>query len=206
VIRSPIPFAVILLAGCLTTVEGQPPAVYHNPLDILDSGVPPLPDSGAPPQDGGGLPAGPDGTVGTVGSQTPQFVSAIYQVLTTGGPPRTLIHVADVEGVCALATDGGLGSSWNLLRLHLAGDTPAAYSVAAILPPAGAIAELDFQDSTGAYGIYGAQGGTVQLDAVDPGNAQTVRGTYTLDFGDAGSLRGRFTADPCSASPPQPGG
>jgi hypothetical protein len=208
VIRRVLLPVALCLGGCLTTVAQPPPASYHNPLDIIDAGVPPLPDSGPTPDggDGGGLPPGPNATVGTVGSQTPQFVSAIYQVDTTGGPPRTLIYLADLDGLCALASDGGLGPSWRVLRLHLAGDTPGSYAVAAILPPSGAIAELDFQDSTGAYGIYGAVGGSVQLDVVDPGNAQTSTGTYALDFWDAGSLQGRFTADPCSATPPQPGG
>jgi hypothetical protein len=204
--RSPLLFACLGFAGCLTTVEGQTPPVYHNPLDILDGGVPPLPDSGSPPGDGGGLPPGPNATVGSVASQMPQFVSATYEVATSGGPARTFIYLADVDGLCALATDGGLGQSWNLLRLHLAGDTPDDYRVAAILPPSGATAEFDFQDSSGAYGTFGAVSGTVQLDSVDPGNVQTVTGTYTVDFGDAGSLEGRLTASPCSAVPPPPGG
>jgi hypothetical protein len=207
--RSPLLLlAGFCLSGCLTTVEGQSPPVYHNPLDILDSGVPPLPDSGPRPDggDGGGLSPGPDGTAGTVGSRTPLFTSATYQVVTSGGPARTAIYIADVADLCSQVSDGGLGQNWNLLRLHLAGDTPAGYTVAAILPPAGATAEFDFQDTSGAYGIYGAVGGTVQLDGIDPGNAQTSTGTYTLDFGDAGSLRGRFTAAPCSVVPLQPGG
>src|SRR5450432_1949590 len=137
--RPSLILATLWVSGCLTTVEGQTPAVYHNPLDILDGGVPPLPDSGSPPSDGGGLPPGPDGTLGTVGSQTPLFTSATYDVRSTGGPPRTLVYVADVADLCAASSDGGLGPSWNLLRLHLAGDTPAAYSVAPVLPPLGAI-------------------------------------------------------------------
>jgi hypothetical protein len=201
-----IAIAGFCAVGCLTTVQETPPLAYHNPLDVIDAGVPPLPDSGSPPQDGGGLPPGPDGTAGSVASQTPQFVSATYQVLTTGGPARTLVYLADVNGLCALSQDGGLGPSWNLLRLHLAGDTPASYSAASVLPPNGATAEFDFQDMTGAYGLVGAVSGTVQLDSVDPANTQTARGTYTLDFSDAGALRGRFTADPCPAVPPPPGG
>jgi hypothetical protein len=206
VIRFSVLLFVLPLLGCLTAVQETPPLVYHNPLDVLDASVPPLPDSGAPPEDGGGLPPGPDGTAGTVVSRTPQFVSATYQVLTTGGPARTLIYLADVNDLCTLVQDGGLGPSWNLLRLHLSGDTPASYAAASILPPNGATAEFDFQDMSGAYGFVGAVGGTVQLDSVDPANTQTTRGTYTFDFSDAGSLRGRFTADPCSAVPPPPGG
>jgi hypothetical protein len=193
-----------LALGCLNPVVEPVPAVYHNPLDILDGGIPPIPDSGTPPSDGG-LPPGPDATVGTVDARTPQFTSAIYQVTTQGGPARTLIFVADVSDLCALAQDGGLGTNWNQLRMHLAGDTPASYVVQPILPPAGAIAEFDFQDQSGAYGLTAAASGEIQLDAVDPGNAQTTTGTYTLGFGDSGSLTGRFTAEPCSAVPPQAG-
>jgi hypothetical protein len=190
--------------GCLSTVAEPPSAVYHNPLDILDSGVPGLtPDAGPTPD--GGPPGGPDATTGTVDSHSPQFVSAIYQVLVSGGPPRTLIYLADVADLCLLAQDGGLGPSWIQLRLHLAGDAPGAYAVQTILPPSGATAELDFQDQNGAYGFASAESGQVQLDAVDPGNAQTTSGSYTLSFGDAGSLAGRFNADPCAANPPQAG-
>jgi hypothetical protein len=194
----------VCLAGCLGTVGEVAPAVYHNPLDILDSGVPtPPPDSGMPPDSG--LPPGPDSSTGTVDGHTPQFASAIYEVVTTGGPPRTFLYVADLVDLCALARDGGLGPSWTLLRFHLAGDTPASYPVASILPPSGATAELDFLDQSGAYGFAPAVGGSVQLDSVDPGNTQPTNGSYTLDFGDAGSLVGRFSADPCSATPPQAG-
>jgi hypothetical protein len=193
-----------LLLGCLNPVVEPEPAVYHNPLDILDGGIPPIPDSGPPPMDGG-LPPGPDATLGTVNDRTPQFTSATYQVSTSGGPARTLIFIADVVDLCASANDGGLGTNWNQLRLHLAGDVPASYTVQPILPPSGAIAEFDFQDESGAYGLTPAVSGEIQLDAVDPGNSQVTTGTYTLSFGDAGSLTGRFTAAPCSVAPPQAG-
>ncbi len=196
-------FACLWALGCLTPVGENLPPAYHNPLDILDAGVPQLPpDAGS---DGGGLPPGPDATVGTVDAHSPQFTSATYQVLTTGGPARTLIYVADVADLCVSAQDGGLGDHWNQLRLHLAGDTPAKYPAQSILPPSGATAEFDFQDQNGAFGFEVATGGEVQLVAVDPGNSQTTSGTYQLTFGDAGSLSGRFTAEPCSATPPQAG-
>jgi hypothetical protein len=133
------------------------------------------------------------------------FSSAIYQVVTSGGEPRTQIYVADVAGFCERAQDGGLGSTWSQLRLYLAGDTPGTYPMRLVLPPAGGTAEFDFQDESGAYGFVSAASGQVELEAVDPSNAQTTSGSYNLDFGDAGSLLGWFTAAPCSAVPPQAG-
>ncbi len=124
------------------------------------------------------------------------------------GPARTLIFLSDAPHLCAQLGDGGsLATPWNVLRFHLAGDVPGPYPVASVLAPGGASAEFDWEagDAGGGFGFETGQSGQVNLEAVDPGNAQAAFGSYSADFGDAGAVTGRFTASPCPAIPPAPG-
>ncbi len=188
-----------ICAGCLRPVPAPPAPVYPTP--------PHLRDGGARPRDGGVLDGGPSRSVGTVDGRTPNLSSAIAWVsLDDAGVGRTSLFLSDAPDLCrALASDAGLGPSWDVLRFRLAGDQVAAYPVAPVLPPAGAIAEFDYQTDAGTFGAIPAAGGTLQLDALDPTNVQSALGTYTLTFSGTDSLAGTFIAAPCALSPPAPG-
>ncbi len=195
------------IVGCFSPVIEPAPSRYHNPLDVLDGGPPP--DGGSGPTDGGldGGPVGPNGSVGSVDGRGFDLVSSSYQVVTPdGGPAYTLVFLADAPGLCGLLQDGGVPPPWNMLRLHLAGAQLGSYPVAPALPPSGAIAEFDWEDGDGgSFGIETAQSGSVTLLAVDPNDQQSAAGRYEVDFADAGSLAGHFTASPCAAVPAQAG-
>ncbi|MHB8416802.1 MAG: hypothetical protein ACYDCL_01915 [Myxococcales bacterium] len=199
----------LALAGCLGPVFEPAPPSYHNPLDVLDGGVlrrPP--DGGSPAPGDGGLPPGATVSVGSVDGRAFELTSAVYQVQGGGdaGPARTLLYLSDAPAFCGQLLDGGLGAPWNVLSFHLAGDVAATYPIASPLPPEGATAAFDWEDGDGGgFGFETGQAGQVGLTAVDPLNTQPSVGSYSVDFGDAGSLTGRFTASPCSAAPPPPG-
>ncbi len=202
-----ISLGLALAGGCLGPVVEPPRPAYHNPLDVYDAG--PLPgDGGGAPGTDGGLPPGATVSQGSVDGRAFELTSAIYQVQggADGGMPRTLVSLSDAPDLCGALTDGGLPTPWNVVRLYLAGDVPGFYPVAPVLPPSGATATFDWEDGDGGgFGWQTGQDGGVQLDRVDPGNAQTTAGSYAVDFGDAGALVGRFTASPCAALPPPPG-
>jgi hypothetical protein len=191
----------IVGAGCFApSVEPTPPS-YHNPLDLLDGGE--------PHGDGGHSPdAGPSRSIGTVEGHSPNLFAATYHVdIDDAGAGRTSIYLADVADLCAaIASDAGLGATWNLVRFRVDGDEANAYPVAPVLPPSGAIAEFDYQDDAGGFGIVAASGGSLQLDSVDPNNVQPTIGTYTLSFSGTDSLTGTFVAGPCALAPAPPEG
>ncbi|HUB07800.1 MAG TPA: hypothetical protein VMB50_12390 [Myxococcales bacterium] len=199
----------LVLAACLGPVHEPPAPSYHNPLDVLDAGPVKKPgDGGVHPTGDGGLPPGATVSLGSVDGRAFELTSAIYQVLggDDAGPERTLIYLSDAPRFCAQLADGGPTAPWNVVALHLAGDLPATYPIATPLPPEGATAEFDWEDGDGGgFGFETGLSGQVQLEAVDPLNAQTTLGTYTVGFGDAGSIVGRFTASPCAGTPPPPG-
>ncbi len=193
------------LTACFSPAFEPPGAVYHNPLDVLDAGSSPR-DGGIPPADGG-IPPGSTASEGSVSGRAFDLASAIYRVEgADGGTPRTLVSLSDVADMCGRLEDGGLPAPWNVVRLYVAGDEPGAYPVAAILPPLGATAEFDWQDGDGGgFGFTTGLDGGVQLDRVDLAGLLTASGSYAVDFGDAGSITGRFVASPCPALPPNPG-
>jgi len=201
-----IALSAVLGAGCLTSaVETSFPS-YHNPLDFEDGGVLPLRDAGV--SDGGLSNNGATVSTGTVDGQVFDLTSAIYQVEGGGdaGPSFTTLYLSDAPDFCAQLLDGGLAAPWNLISFHLAGDLPDVYLVAPILPPSGATAAFDWQGGDGGgFGFETGQSGEVDLVSVDRQNIQPTTGTYFADFADAGSVIGRFSATPCTATPPAPG-
>jgi hypothetical protein len=203
---STIALSALLIAGCLgRDVEAGLP-IYHNPLDFLDGGALPSRDAGTAGD--GGLPSGANASIGSVDGQLFNLASAVYQVQGGGdaGPARTLLFLSNAPRFCAQLQDGGLTAPWSVLSFHLAGDVPATYSVASILPPSGATAAFNWQGGdAGGFGFETGQSGEVDLLSVDPQNLQPSTGTYIADFGDAGSVTGRFTATPCGATPPLAG-
>jgi hypothetical protein len=205
--RTPLSAALgaLLVASCLGPVLEPPGPSYHNPLDFLDGGLPLLKDGGL---GDGGLPTGATVSAGSVDGQIFDLTSAIYQVEGGGdaGPSFTVLYLSDAPDFCAQLLDGGLAAPWNELSFLLAGDVPATYPIASILPPSGATAAFNWQGGDGGgFGFETGQTGEVDLVAVDPQNIQPTSGTYSADFSDAGSLIGRFKATPCSATPPAPG-
>jgi hypothetical protein len=183
--------------GCLTPVAPPYQPVYHNPLDVLDAGGVDGGDGGV--ADGG--PAGPTYSQGTVDNRSFDLTSAIVQVLADGGSPSASIWLADVPDLCAELLDGGLVPPWNLLQLHLAGDSTGPYAVATILPPGGATGRFDWQSASQGFGFEHASSGTVLLFGIDATNLAPALGDYQLQFGDAGTLSGHFEAQPCPVVP-----
>jgi hypothetical protein len=189
--------------ACLTPVAPPYQPVYHNPLDLLDGGQVDGGDGGdAGPPDAG--PVGPTNSNGTVDGRGFNLSSAIVQVMTDGGAPSASIWLADVSNLCAEMLDGGLSVPWNLLQIHLAGDSPGTYPVATILPPGGATGRFDWQEVDHSFGFERASAGTLLLFGIDSTNLAPAIGDYQLDFGDAGSLSGHFEAEPCPVVPGTP--
>jgi hypothetical protein len=194
--------AIAGLGACLTSVAPLAPPGYHNPLDFRDGGA----DSGlrSPTGDGGA-----SSSQGQVQDRRPDLTSAVYFVdIPDGGAPTTTLVLGDVAALCgALQSDGGgLGDSWDLVRLRLAGDVPNTYPVAAALGPSGAVAGFQFHSDGGGFGTLDATGGSIALDAVDPENHQAALGSYALTFSETESLSGRFSAEPCASLAPPTGG
>ncbi len=197
----------LLLSSCLGSVTETAFPSYHNPLDYLDASVV-LPHDAGVSNDGGLPPTGATVSSGLVDGQSFDLTSAIYQVAAAddAGPASTTIYLSDAPDFCAQLLDGGLAAPWNLISLHLAGDLPAVYLIAPILPPSGATAAFDWQGGDGGgFGFETGASGEVDLIAVDAQNIQPTTGTYFADFADAGSVIGRFSATPCNATPPAPG-
>lgn len=188
----------LTLAGCLAPVTEPSQRSYHNPLDLSDAGA--LGDAG------GGGDAGLLSR-GTIDTRTPNLFSATYAASQSdAGRGAVEVFISDVGNLCLADTsDGGLGPSWDLLRLHIAADVPGTYPVAAVLPPNGAVAQFDYQSDAGGFGTSPAVGGTIVLQAVDQGNRQPASGTYELSFSGTDSMSGSFSAVPCAAVPPAPG-
>lgn len=199
-----------LLAGCLGAVTEPPTIRYHNPLDILDAGSAAARDGGEADGGDGGLPPGSNVSVGSVDGRSLALSSAIYQVEGGGdaGPARTLIYLSDAPSFCQQLqlSDGGLASPWDVLRFHLAGDVSGSYPIASVLPPSGAISNFDWEDlDAGTFGFETGQSGQITLTSVDAQGLQPTTGSYSVDFADAGSVTGRFTASPCPFVPPTAG-
>ncbi len=129
-----------------------------------------------------------------------------------GGQPRTQITLGDVADLCAFTRgdvtrgDGGTTTSFDLVRMRLAGDVPGTYPVSVALPPSGATATLQWGSDAGGFGTAQAVSGIIELNAIDPGNQQPTTGLYTLTFSVTESLSGRFLATPCAGLSPPSGG
>jgi hypothetical protein len=197
--RAPL-LSLVFISGCLTPVAPPYQPVYHNPLDVLDAGVPDAGDAGV--SDGGG-PSGTTYSQGVIDGHSLDLTSAIVWVQSDAGSPSASIWLADVPDLCGALEDGGLSLPWNLLTLHFAGDSSGDYTVASILPPGGATARFDWQSPGDAFGFELATSGSILLQAIDAAN-QTASGDYQLDFGDAGAVTGHFEAGSCPVHPSTP--
>jgi hypothetical protein len=189
---------LVLTSGCLTPVAPPYQPVYHNPLDVLDGGIPDAGDAGA--SDGGGPPGGTY-SQGVIDGHNLDLTSAIVRVEGDGGSQSASIWLADVPDLCGALEDGGLSLPWNRLTLHFAGDSSGTYAVASILPPGGATARFDWQSPGDAFGFELAASGSIFLFSIDAANQAPATGKYELHFGDAGAVSGTFEANPCPVVP-----
>jgi len=189
------------VAACLSTVAPPQEIGYRNPLDFVDAGT--------IASDGGLHDAGdPTTSQGMADGRRPDLSAAIYVVSgLDGGQPRTQIILGDVADLCAFSKgDGGTSTSYDVVRMRLAGDVPGTYLVSVALPPSGATAALQYRSDAGGFGTAQAVSGVIELNAVDPGNQQPAEGLYTLTFSATETLSGRFLAAPCDGLSPPPGG
>lgn len=139
---------------------------------------------------------------GKVGGKSVDTVAAAYFIGQGDDPAHTtVVYVFDTPVTCADLGSAGwdqrITDGTGALEMKLIGTRPGTYAVAASVTPGQGQASVNFTVSaTDATPVErSSQGGSVQLDTLDP--EQVARGRFDVQLAD-GALKGTFAATWCA--------